>query len=136
MRALEGLKILLVEEEILIAMDVEQLCYEHGAVAVATISSEAKLTPEALDSIEARAAVMGADAAILDVRVGAGSTSELARRLKKQGIPFVFATGYTAAEPFFAEFPDVAVVAKPYASEELTRAVAAAVASVRSGDRG
>ena len=136
MRALEGLKILLVEEEILIAMDVEQLCYDHGAVAVATISSEAKLAPEALDSIEAQTAVMAIDVAILDVRVGEGSTSELARRLKNQGIPFIFATGYTTVEPFFAEFPDIPVVAKPYASEELTQAIAAVVSKGRSGDGG
>ncbi|WP_309085108.1 response regulator [Chelativorans sp.] len=136
-RLLEGLKILLVEEEVLIAMDVEQLCYDLGAAAVATISSDAYLTSEALDTREeVRTALLGADAAILDAKVGGDWTLELARRLKQRRVPFVFATGYPGTEPLFAEFPDVPVIGKPYSGLELPQAVARMVALTRSGEGG
>jgi CheY-like chemotaxis protein len=129
-KVLEGLDILLVEEEVLIAMDIEQICYEQGASTVVTISSGAMLTSEALDLAEAR--YLGVDAAILDARVGGEWSAELARRLRERRIPFVFATGYTSAEPFFAEFPDVGVITKPYAGLELAKALAAAIDRARS----
>ncbi|WP_051469711.1 response regulator [Chelativorans sp. J32] len=135
-KVFEGLKILLVEEEALIAMDIEQLCYDLGAAAVATISSETKLSSDALDSVEAQAQMLGADAAILDAKVGGGWTTELARRLTQHGIPFVFATGYSSGEAFFAEFPNVPVVSKPYTGDELVGAVLTAVERTGSHHRG
>ncbi|WEX10040.1 response regulator [Chelativorans sp. AA-79] len=135
-RILEGLKILLVEEEVLIAMDLEQLCYDLGAFSVSTISSETELTPEALDSDEGQARIREATAAILDAKVGTDWTSELARRLSRLGTPFIFATGYTRNDSFFDEFPDIPVIAKPYAGMELAEVIAAAVAQARSGHGG
>ena len=41
---LEGLRILLLEDEFLIAMDVEQLCRDHGAADVAV--AQPVLTPD------------------------------------------------------------------------------------------
>lgn len=127
------MQLLLVEEEALIAMDIEQLCHEHGAKVVATISSEAKLTSDAIDEVLLKHERRPLDAAILDVKVGEGFTSELARRLAERKIPFVFATGYSDAEPFFAEFPDVPVVTKPYVGRELIETLAAAIHRACSG---
>jgi CheY-like chemotaxis protein len=127
----EGLNILLVEEEALIAMDIEQLCYDLGAATVETVNSEAKPCPEALDSAGANARMLGFDAAILDAKVGEGCTTDLARRLKEHGIPFVFATGYTSGDAIFEEFPDVPVVSKPYTADELVSAIRSVVDRAR-----
>jgi len=130
-KVFDGLKILLVEEEALIAMDIEQLCYDLGAATVATISSRAKLSQEALDSVGARAQMLGTDVAILDAKVGGEWTADLARRLTGLKIPFVFATGYSGGEAFFEEFPDVPVVLKPYAGEQLIGAILTAIERTR-----
>lgn len=129
-RKFEGLKILLVEEEVLIAMDIEQLCYEQGATAVETIGTEDMLASAARDPEKAK--VIDVDAAILDVKVGESLTSDLAARLRDRNIPFIFATGYTTAEPFFTQFPDVPMIAKPYVGPELVEALATAVSRARS----
>lgn len=119
---------LLVEEEVLIAMDVEQICHEHGAVNVRTVSTAAVVETLCADEN----GIADVDAAILDVKVGSVRTLVLARKLKERNIPFVFATGYAHSDPFFAEFPDVAVVTKPYAAVELMEELAVAIRQRRS----
>lgn len=114
---------LLVEEEVLIAMDVEQICQGHGAASVRTVSTAVAV--EALCADEN--AVADVDAAILDVKIGSLLTMELARKLEERNVPFVFATGYARSDPFFTAFPDVAVVTKPYAAVDLMGALAAAI---------
>ncbi len=114
---LSGLRLLIVEDEFLIAMDVEQLCLEHGAAATIVAGSAAELSE--------RMAGGGFDAAILDVMVEGRSTLDVARSLAERGIPFVFATGHSDRPDVFAAFPGVRIVGKPYAGEELVEAVAA-----------
>jgi CheY-like chemotaxis protein len=117
--ALAGLRVLVMEDEILIAMDVEQLCREQGAVEVVLVRA----------AEEAGAAMAGRfDAAILDVALGGDSTLGFAARLVEAGVPFVFATGHADAEGLFDAFPGVAVVGKPYAGGALIEALARAIA--------
>jgi len=85
-----------------------------------------------LDSVGAKARMLGADAAILDAKIGEGWTTGLARRLKDHRIPFIFATGYSGSEAIFEEFPEVPIVSKPYTGEELVGAVLTAVERSRS----
>lgn len=115
---LEGLRILLLEDEFLIAMDVEHLCRDHGAADVQIISS--------LGSVDVEAALSQADAAIVDVMLGGVPTLDVARGMRDRGIPFIFASGYTDLKSIAETFPDVRVVSKPYAGNELVEAVAAA----------
>lgn len=112
---LEGLKILVIEDEFLIAMDVEQLCRDHGAVDVTIARS--------LNEIGDGADV---DAAIIDVMLDGVSTLDFAARLKEIGTPFVFASGYTDNGDVAKRFPDIAMVGKPYSGNDLIDAVAAA----------
>lgn len=115
---LEGLRILLLEDEFLIAMDVEHQCRDHGASDVQIISN--------LGSVDVEAALANADAAIVDVMLGGVPTLDVAGQMKARGIPFVFASGYTDLKAIAVAFPEVQVVGKPYAGDELVRAVAAA----------
>ena len=115
---LNGLHILVLEDEFLIAMDLEQLCRDHGAAEI-TIS-------RSLDQFVAMSA-LGFDAAIVDLRLAGVSTLDFAGRLVREGIPFVFATGLGATEETARLFPGTPLVAKPYAGEELVATLAEAV---------
>lgn len=113
---LEGLRVLVLEDEALIAMDVEQLCRDGGAAEVTIVQ---ELDQIALDNLAAF------DVAIVDLSLGGKSTLGLAARLRERGIPFIFASGYSLAEEAAADFPGVPLVPKPYSGEDLVEAVAA-----------
>ncbi len=116
---LAGYRILVLEDEYLIAMDVEQLCRDHGA-------KEAILLHD-LDTIQSRIENISFDVAVIDVMLGGNSTLEFAQSLRQRNLPFVFATGYADASERFADFPGVPVVGKPYGGPELVEAIAQAV---------
>lgn len=118
---LAGMRVLVMEDEILIAMDVEQLCREYGAAEVLLVHALEEAGPEG----PARG---GFDAAILDVALAGRSTLGFAERLAGEGVPFVFATGHANADGLFDAFPDVAVIGKPYGGRALIEALARAIA--------
>ena len=112
---LDDLKILVLEDEFLIAMDVEQLCLDHGAASV-TVARSLEEVDEGIEF----------DAAIVDVILGGEPTFDFAERLVQAGTPFVFASGYTDSGEVAKRFPGVALVGKPYAGQDLINAIAAA----------
>src|SRR4051812_32621322 len=113
---LAGLRILLLEDEYLIAMDVELLCREHGAAEVAIKLSLDELGDQSLEDF---------DVAIVDLILSGASTLPFAERLRSRDLPFVFASGY-AGEDVATRFPGVRIVSKPYAETDLIEAIAAA----------
>jgi len=126
---LQGMRVLVMEDEFLIAMDVEQICRDHGAREVLLARSLDDLPPEQSDG-------HGFDAAVLDVMVGGQSTMELAQVLLERRIPFVFATGYAGADGLFDAVSGVEVVEKPYAGEALMAAVVRAIEGARQSSGG
>lgn len=110
-------RVLLVEDEWLIAMDVEQTCREHGVTDVRMIHSYDELA-------EAMKSGSDVDAAILDVRISNRWTFDFARLLRDRKVPFVFATGYPDMPVLSEEFADVPVVSKPYTGKQLIEALA------------
>jgi CheY-like chemotaxis protein len=81
-----GRRILVVEDEMLIAMVIEDAVHDSGGQVVgpaATLEKALKLVEEE-----------GFDAAILDVTIRGGKVYPVAELLLKRGIPFVFASGY------------------------------------------
>jgi DNA-binding response OmpR family regulator len=115
---LDGLRLLILEDEFLIAMDVEQLCRDHGAQEVVIARSLAEIDQDSLAS--------QFDAAIVDLMLDGVSTLDFARLLRDRGLPFVFASGYSDVEELKSSFPGVQLVGKPYAGNDLIEAVAAA----------
>jgi DNA-binding response OmpR family regulator len=124
-RHLEGRSILILEDEYLIAMDVEQSCLEWGA-------REVKILRNVADLGERPFAQPDFDAAILDLRLGGETTTSFAFELAQHGIPFVFATGLTDIDEIVAEFPGVPVIGKPYSGDELVRVLAEIIQKSRS----
>ena len=113
------MRILLMEDEALIAMDVEQLCLDCGAADVVIARNLAQAEA-------ALAAHPRFHAAIVDVMLGGTETTGFARRLQQDKLPFVFATGYTERERLFEQFPSIKVIGKPYVGSELVQAVSEA----------
>lgn len=116
---LAGFHILILEDEYLIAMDVEQLCRDHGA--------EGTILVHEFDGIEQAVADNHFDVAVIDLVLNGHSTLDFARKLRERNVPFVFATGYNDAEDRFAEFSGVPVVGKPYSGNALIDAIAGAI---------
>lgn len=83
---LVGKRILVVEDEPIVAMLIEDMLEELGASAVGPVPS-----------VSLALGLLGAervDAAVLDVNLGSERSDAVANRLTADGIPFIFATGY------------------------------------------
>ena len=115
---LAGLRVLVLEDEFLIAMDVEQICRDHGAADVRIVRS--------LSEVEDDRPVPDCDAAILDVMLAGQSTLDFADRLAQAGLPFIFASGYAESRDIAVRFPGVDIVGKPYSGDDLVQALARA----------
>ncbi|MCY7399059.1 MAG: GAF domain-containing protein [Sphingomonas bacterium] len=112
--SIEGL-VLLVEDSIIIALDVEEILLGMGATRVDTAGS----SKEALRLIAAEKPTV----ALLDVNLGNETSFAVADKLKELGVPFVFATGYGAEASFPKEHSTVPVVKKPYSSGAILAAL-------------
>jgi CheY-like chemotaxis protein len=110
-----GKRILLVEDEALIAILLEDMVTGFGATIVSTESQ--------LDLAIARAETEALDGAILDVNLGGQRSFGVADVLRRRGIPFVFATGYgqLGVDPAHRDAP---VLMKPYSEDDVARALA------------
>ena len=115
---LDGLFVLLLEDEFLIAMDVEQICRDHGAREV--------VIARTLEEAEQELARSKFDAAIVDLMLGGTSTLPLASVLQERAVPFIFASGYSDTQELTRNFPAIAVITKPYAGNDLVEALAVA----------
>ena len=114
-----GLDVLLVEDQMLVAMDVETMLTEAGVgrIRTATTASEGL----------ARLREAAPDVAVLDIDLGQATSIPVAEELHRRGIPFVFATGYDEAPELPEAFRAVALVRKPYDRAALATAIAAAL---------
>ncbi|MBV1836605.1 HWE histidine kinase domain-containing protein [Acetobacter estunensis] len=103
---LSGKRVLVVEDEFLVAMEVEETLEVCQVAAVRAVSS----IREALDTI----GTDPLDVALLDVNVRGQSSLPVAHALEKTGVPFAFATGYGGAASVLSEFGPIPVLRKPY----------------------
>ena len=110
----QGQKILVVEDEPLIAMMLEDFLETLGHHVSASCDNVA----EALGKAEEG----GFDVAILDVNLKGEAVWPVAERLRSRGVPFVIASG-GHVEPPPAEFADVPMLEKPYTIDRITPAL-------------
>ncbi|GAB6854793.1 HWE histidine kinase domain-containing protein [Asaia astilbis] len=103
---LHSARVLLVEDQLLIAMETEQALNAAGVRHIRTVSS----VYEALQAIKEQSP----DVALLDFNLGKESSEDIASVLRKKGIPFLFATGYADRTMIPQEFEDVPILRKPY----------------------
>ncbi len=107
----EPLQVFLVEDQMLIAMDVEYMLEGHGITNIETATSSAM----ALDKLKS----LTPDLAILDINLGNDTSIPVAYELLKRGVPFMFATGYADGIMIPPEFAHVPVIRKPYDEDSL-----------------
>jgi CheY-like chemotaxis protein len=119
-RRLAGRRILVVEDEMLLALDLQTLLEEQGCEVLEPASSVRR----ALAVLETRLP----DAASLDMNLNGESSAPVAAALRERGIPFVVVTGYSGKNREDPVFRDVPLVKKPYDSaafiESLVRLLA------------
>lgn len=124
---LHGRRVLVVEDEALVAMETESVVSRLGAAVL----GPAATLEEAMRLAEGSAGRV--DAAILDVSLGGTSVGPLADRLAARGVPFLFATGYGKAPEGHADAP---VLPKPCAQAEMAEALRRLLPRAGRGARG
>ena len=110
----ERLRILVVEDEAIVAMLIEDTLEELGYAVVGPVGRAGA----ALSLID----VAEIDGAVLDVNLDGESSYRIADALAARALPFVFVTGYgkTGLDPAYRDRP---VVQKPFTSHTLARAL-------------
>jgi CheY-like chemotaxis protein len=111
-----GLRLLVVEDEAMVAMLVEDMLTDLGCVVAAVAGS-----------VAAAIAVAGRcdavfDGALLDVNLGGEMVFPVADTLAARGVPFLFATGYGRAG-IEARFVSAPVISKPFGFDSLRTAL-------------
>ncbi|MDZ7281315.1 response regulator [Sphingomonas sanguinis] len=104
-------RILIVEDEYMLARDLQLELEEAGAIV---IGSEASVR-SALSRIEQEERI---DAVILDVNLGGQFAFPVADALNARQIPFIFASGYED-DVVKSRYPGVVNCAKPFVSRRL-----------------
>ena len=108
------MRVLIVEDEFLIARDVAKALAAACCEIVGTVGS----TAEALALLEEH----GCDAAVLDANLKGTSAEPVAKWLRDRGIPFLVLSGYVASQ-LVGELARAPFMAKPFDAAELVRAV-------------
>jgi CheY-like chemotaxis protein len=119
MTNLSGKRVLVLEDEALIAAMVEEMLTELGVVVVGPVATiERGLVLAQKEDI---------DAALLDVNIRSARVYPVADVLNERGVPVVFATGYgqSGVDRSIA----VQILEKPYTQDKLADALRLALAS-------
>jgi DNA-binding response OmpR family regulator len=114
-RMLEGARLLVLEDDIILLMELESLLGDAGAEAVVACPT----VDEALAAAE-RESFAGA---VLDWRLGRETAAPVARQLARLKIPFIFYTAQTGMTDF-REWPGSIIVPKPARPREIVAALA------------
>jgi len=112
-----GKRCLVLDDELLIALDIQQMLETAGA-SVTCIGDAA----QALEALRGGAQF---DVAVLDIKLSGAARDSMgvAALLTEQDTPFVFLTGLRAGDLPAQSFPDAPVVEKPYQIETLMDAL-------------
>ena len=103
-------RILVVEDEPLVAMDLVATLEEEGCKVVGPANS--------VDSAKILIEQDQFDAALLDANLGGQAVDELAAALTRRNVPFAFVTGY-GRQNLPESFRSAPLIAKPFARNEL-----------------
>jgi len=103
-RCLDGVRVLVVEDDPLLLLDLELTLAGAGAKVVGLCQT--------LQEALRRSNPIDFSVAVLDFRLGAETASPVARRLADNGVPFVIYTGQARHDPSLAEWRHCAIVEK------------------------
>jgi CheY-like chemotaxis protein len=106
---------LVVEDNMLIAMEAEEILQDLGYADC-----------HVCGSVRSALQIIGdhpISFALLDIDLGDESSAAIAARLKADGVPFVFASGYDEFPELGADLDEVPVVTKPYTGNDIAKAL-------------
>jgi len=118
---LGGKRVLVAEDEAIVAMLVEEELLEVGAEVVGPAGS----VGDALHLIEAASREGGLSAAVLDIDLEGEAVTPVADMLAALDVPFVFATGYDSEHCNTGGHGAAPVLHKPFDPDELVVTLAA-----------
>jgi len=106
-----GKRIMIVEDEILLALDLELMLKDEGVEVLGPVGNIA----QALDLLSHHSP----DAVILDMNLGGKSSAPIVAELMQGDIPFVVTSGYSETYADIPAASEVPFVRKPYVMPEL-----------------
>ena len=113
---LAGVRILIVEDEFLLAMELETLLQQRGCMVLGPVSS----VGQALTMLDGEQP----DIALLDVNLKGERATPVAAALRARGVPFILITGYSVMQLSEPELRAAPRIDKPVNCRALKRAVA------------
>jgi CheY-like chemotaxis protein len=119
-----GLRVLLVEDEMMVALLLETVLNDLGHQVVGPVAR----LERGLEVVEREAI----DLAVLDVNIDGREVYPIAAALEARGIPFIFTTGY-GSDGLHPAYCDRPVLQKPYRSDDLKAAIGRVSGRSRSG---
>ncbi len=123
---LQGKRVLIVEDEILLSMMLEDIFSDAGAHVI----GPAATVEQAIALIAAEVI----DVALLDVCLRDQRSDPVAEILRQRGVPYVLATGYH--NPQGAELASAPTLTKPYRLDQLEAALVTALLANENRDDG
>ena len=106
-----GFKVLVAEDDTLIAMELEAILKDAGYVVLGPCASAADALAEL--------AAGRPDAALLDIGLADGPAAPVAEGLAAAGVPFVLVTGYNGDRAQHSPFAGAACLAKPFSARDV-----------------
>ncbi len=110
-----GLRLLVVEDEAFIAMDIEEMLHELRCEIIATAST--------VDVALAYVRRGGIDGALLDSNLDGDSVLPVAEELAGSAVPFILLTGYSRRESDPPLLREARRVSKPFSLSSLSAAI-------------
>ena len=112
---LSGVTVLVVEDDLLLAIALEDTLVGMGAVVLDVCHT--------LDQAMAWADADDFAVAVLDFSLGSQAVTPLARRLARENVPFILHTGMSRSEPSLSEWRNFPIVEKPASPHTLVAAI-------------
>jgi CheY-like chemotaxis protein len=122
-----SIKVLVVEDEGLVALMIEDILQDLGCEIVASVAHLADACV-----IAAKAPI---DLAVLDVNLGGERSFPVAEILRDRGVPFLFSTGYET-DGIPAEFNGYPVLGKPFSAKDLQQTISRALQAHNAAKEG
>ncbi len=119
-KSLAGCRVMVVEDEFLVAMLLENILQDEGVIIVGPFG-------RVLPAIEA-AERAELDLAVLDVNVAGEKIHPVAEALSRRGVPFLLLSGYGAAAA--PDHPDWPVCSKPFDRKALLKRLSLLLAPI------
>ncbi|MCA1490037.1 response regulator [Sinorhizobium alkalisoli] len=120
-RPLQGIRILIAEDEILIALDLEAAFRDAGAEIIGPFMT----LPEALQAAGSEPVSI----AILDIRLGTATTEAVSDLLADRGIPFLFYSGQKLTAEMQRKWGDAVLIDKPATQDDIVSAAVRVLAA-------